>query len=132
MVRRSSDREMSDRDGLRSAAVQFAVEGVRSLILINGGAAAGLATFATAKPGTPLDLHKIVFAMEYFAFGALLATLTFGLSYIAQIYAYELDISPNHPKAWIFNLWRAGAVVCSIVSSGLFVLGILAVGQSLP
>lgn len=121
---------MTIQEKLIEAAVQYAIEGTKALILINGGAAAGLATFLSADSRTHVVLESLICAMQSFAFGALSATLTFGLSYIAQIYAYEMNAVQGSRAAKIFNRWRISDLGCAILSSVLFVVGIFFVGEA--
>ena len=76
---------MSENDALVNAGIQFAIEGTRTLILINGGAAAGLATFVTSAAANGFDVGSLLNAMLVFAFGTLFGTITFGISYIGEL-----------------------------------------------
>lgn len=121
---------MSEKDALVNAGIQFAIEGTRALILINGGAAAGLATFVTSAAGNGFRVETLLTAMLLFAFGTLSGTATFGASYIAQAYAVEMNAYRGSPQASTFNWLRGMALGCAILSCVLFVIGIVLVSNS--
>jgi hypothetical protein len=87
---------------------KYVVEGVKVMLLINGGAAAGLLTFIGHTPGfrTP----AMAWAITSFGIGALLGTLTFLAGYLAQLfYGNEIQAADptaratHHCKATIFH-----------------------------
>ncbi len=114
----------------RSTAMEFAKETIKGCILINGAAAAGIVTFLPNAITAGLGVQSLANAAFIFGVGAVLGVVTFGLSYIAQVY-----ISEVHPatakQIRIFSLWRYGAVASAIASGLAFLLGIYIAGQAL-
>lgn len=90
---------------------QFALETGKSLLLINGAAAAGILTFV----GNHSTKSREVFcAMVIFSFGSLSATVFLGFAYNAQLYYGNSAIHPEahqtavkwHRRAYAVALFR--------------------------
>lgn len=110
------------------ATMRFAELAVRSLLILNGGAALGLLTFAsnhTKNGGTPIDYAD---AVCYFGVGAALSVLTAGMSYLAQYYF------THENEDWQLTLascLRWGAIGAWLVSIILFLCGVSAAANSI-
>jgi|GEM_PF-5671253 len=113
-----------------SAIVQYAVEGIKAVILINGGAAIAVATFIGHVEKTNIDVNMLILALTRFAYGALAGVVTFALSYIAQVFSYELRVRVGDSRAKYFNALRVLAMIAVVVSGVLFVCGVVAIGNS--
>lgn len=103
------------------AVVRFAEITLRSLLILNGGAALGFITFATAKmkDGRFDGAGSIVLT---FGFGAALAVLCAGMSYLAQLFFSEPVDKDAH--RWIGRLFRYIAIGSAVVSWVLFIVGV--------
>ena len=106
--------------------MRFAELSVRSLLVLNGGAALALIAFA-ANAATRADdatgfLAAYVDAIWAFGLGACLAVLVAGLAYLSQ----TLMVEAEHGKIWnkIGHGLRIVAVVIWLASLTLFVVGI--------
>lgn len=88
----AAEREHERSDGtileVSKAAVTNAETVIRTLILINGGAAISIMTFVgslAAKPGAPTtQIAAIAKGLEWFAIGTLAATLTACFAYLSN------------------------------------------------
>jgi hypothetical protein len=100
---------------------KYAVEGMKTLLLLNGGAALALLAFFGNRGKDAANSNEIVQAagnaLLMFGLGALSAGLVFIFGYLTQLeYGNE-----NQPKASIWHNLTYGAILLSIV---LFVGGI--------
>jgi hypothetical protein len=82
---RAHDRLAAYENAMADTVVKDAWAAIRNLILINGGAAISILTFAgalAAKANPPPEqLSQIARGLELFAFGVAAATIAAGLSY---------------------------------------------------
>jgi hypothetical protein len=124
------------------AALTDAKTVIRSLILINGAAAISIMTFVgalAAKPSALADqISAIGTGLEWFAVGALAATLTACFAYLANsFYSWaeqKRDRDYKHPflhangssrmRLHCAYVWHGLAIAATIVSLGAFVGGI--------
>lgn len=105
------------------ATMRFAELAVRSLLILNGGAALGLLTFASNQSkngGAPIDYAD---AILFFGVGAALSVLSAGLSYLAQCY-FTRENGNWQTKAG--HVLRGVAIVAWLVSIALFIFGVRA------
>ena len=68
-------------------AIVLGAETIKALLLVNGGAAAGLLTFYGNfdEAGRPVDRSVLVYAMSAFGAGLILAVLASGFGYFSQL-----------------------------------------------
>lgn len=109
------------------ASIRFAEHTLRSLILLNGGAAVSLITFASKESsivGTKISAHASTTftGAVVFAVGAAMAVLSMAVSYLAQ-HQYTYEILEKRVR-WTGNAFRATAIVLAIGSMGLFIYGV--------
>jgi hypothetical protein len=104
-------------------AIALGGQAVKSLELVNGGAAIGLLTFygnaAAKNPQTSIDVWWLKLALVSFAMGVALAVLTSILAYISQLIS-----ATENPSDAEVN-WRLGALTAGISSAITFVLGVI-------
>jgi hypothetical protein len=105
------------------ATMRFAELAVRSLLILNGGAALGLLTFASNQNKNGSAPINYTDAVWLFGIGAALAVLTAGLAYLAQ---YFFTHENDDWKKKTANTLQIGAVVAWLVSMGFFVGGVRA------
>lgn len=128
--------------------VRDAATVVRSLILINGGAAISILTFVGALAGkaekSSLQISEIAVGLTCFAIGVAIAVLIASLSYVVNFLyvaaASTVQMNWEHPyvhktaKAkrleWWGKILHVSAVVLAPVSLIFFVGGIIAVGRA--
>jgi hypothetical protein len=100
----------------------YVLEGGKSLILINGGAAIGAMTFAG---NSHISVSwALVVAVGLFAFGALSGTVLFLLSYLAEL-------RYGNGEWTLGQRLHERAYVPAIFAAVLFVLGMIAAGCAL-
>lgn len=107
------------------ATIKYSEMAIRSLLILNGGAALAVLTFAgnSSKAGGSMTLSQSVL---FFGSGAALSVLTAGLSYIAQSF-FSWSFSQSDPvKGWrsfCGRVAQGAAVVAALASLVVFVLG---------
>jgi hypothetical protein len=94
--------------------VKYAVETIKTSLLLNGAAAIALMTFATHQGSLSRGL---IVALALFALGAVVSALTFGAAYMAQL-RYG---NGQRSKA---EDWNEYAIWLALLSVGLFFVGI--------
>jgi hypothetical protein len=130
------------------AAVKEATFVVRTLVLINGGAAISILTFAgnlaSKSQQASTQIVGIANGLNWLTFGVITATVSAGLSYLTN-YCYagtasSFKTSLNHP--YLFDttkskMWRrfgfvfhVSAIVLVIASLIAFAAGVIAVGDA--
>ena len=108
--------------------IGLAVEGLKTLALLNGGAAAGVMTYlgnlATRSPASsPLPAFKP--AILCFAGGLLLTLTAFMIAYLVQLWVFrgaaaqrgDFALNPSHIR------WTIAGVAMSAGAGGLFAAG---------
>ena len=110
------------------AVIRFAEIGIRSLLILNGGAALALLSFASSASSRN---EPVTFKTSLCAFGAgaALSVLTAGLSYAAQS-AYNREARRPVPDQFIGGWLRNIAFVCGLIALGAFVVGMISAAQS--
>ncbi len=103
--------------------VKYAVEGIRTSLLLNGAAAIAVMTFANTHDA----FTGMKWALLSFALGAMVSTLTFGAAYFAQLYYGNAEISglvddQLRARKWA-QRWNGWTVILLLVSVGFFVAG---------
>jgi hypothetical protein len=110
------------------AVIRFAEIGIRSLLILNGGAALALLSFASSASSRnePVTFKASICA---FGAGAALSVLTAGLSYASQS-AYNSEArkpAPDH----IMGVWlRNISFFCGLTALGMFVVGVVLASKS--
>lgn len=131
-IKAQQDAWLSDRDDgriLLRAVIDFANMTIRSLILVNGGAAIGILTFlgnlwnkdsVIAKAGA----NAIGVGLAGFIGGLTFALITSGVSYLAQAAFSELPRQGENPpsKRW-GNRLRVVAIFFALLSLISFIFG---------
>jgi hypothetical protein len=99
-------------------AIILGAETIKALLLVNGGAAAGLLTFYGNfdEAGRPIDRSVLVYAMGAFGLGLLLAVLASGFGYFSQL-AVATGRRGEVPL-------RTVAVACALASAVGFAAGV--------
>lgn len=99
---------------------QFALQAMRSLLLLNGGAVIALLSFASAHM-----IGGLVWPIGYFAFGAMFAAITPAFAYFFQMMENETA------SRW----WPAGffgvALAAAALSLLLFITGAISAASAL-
>ncbi len=103
------------------ATMRFAELAVRSLLILNGGAALGLLTFASNQTKNGATAINYAEAVCFFGLGAALSVVTAGVSYLAQYYFTHED---NDWQTKAANSLRWIAIITWVVSIAVFVCGI--------
>lgn len=122
--------EVENERAMQRAAVDFALLTLRTLILLNGGAAIGSMTYlgniwAKAAPQAAAGAALAAPGMFAFIGGLVAGALAAGAAYIAQILFVEMDHSTGRgsPASTWGGLTRWGAVVLAALSVGAFCYG---------
>ena len=100
------------------AAVEFAITGIRTLVLVNGAAVISLLTFVgqvwanDQKNGSAMA-HILFWPLIVFLAGRVLAVTTTLLAYVTQMITADSGIARIPPRA---KKLRKAAIVASILS----------------
>lgn len=133
-VKVNRDSQKSSRD----AVIKFAEVGIRSLLILNGGAALSLLAFVghgSSAPGSKFVPADWAAVFACFAIGAAFAVITAGLSYLAQVISFDLPRrapefvrrwAPTATRANVFGWFRNAAIGASVIGIGAFIVGLLA------
>ncbi|WP_226016038.1 hypothetical protein [Novosphingobium sp. FKTRR1] len=99
-------------------AVQIAVEGLKNLFILNGGAATALIALTSQGGGG----DKYALAVVLFGIGALCSVCAFASGYFSQL-SYANHMKSGASAAWqshgFFQKLTMGLVVLSLVTSGI-------------
>jgi hypothetical protein len=128
------DSQKSGRDGV----IKFAEIGIRSLLILNGGAALALLAFVghgSSAPGSKFVHSEWAGVFAWFAFGAACAVVTAGLSYVAQAVNFDSPrrapaivrrYVPTATRAKVFDTVRGAALAASFLGMFAFAGGLCA------
>jgi hypothetical protein len=105
------------------ATMRFAELAVRSLLILNGGAALGLLTFASNQSKNGAPPINYADAVWLFGIGAALSVLTAGFAYVAQ---YFFTHESDDWKEKVAIGFQLAAVAAWLFSMALFVCGVRA------
>lgn len=101
------------------SAVSAGENSLKTVVLINGGAAIALLTFIGNKPTSDVDVEKLLFSMILFSVGTFLGGLASCLHYQDRLF--------RNKKYWKNedgeNLWDKWCDICVGLSYVLFVIG---------
>ena len=126
-------------DDLEKASIDASVEGLKALLILNGGACISLLAFLSSmmgKEGITDDQTKFVAgatsALVFFAIAAGLAVVTCLLAYLAnQAYSSHLRWREQYPRHWTYGLiWNRVGIVTTLGSLGLFFFGVYEIWSS--
>ena len=143
MAERAHDRQEQSFQHMNETAISASHVALRTLLLINGGAAIALLSFDGRLP--PLQARAVAATLVWFSLGVVATAIAMALAYfthfcmaggIASIAkSYEHPFVSKGPKT---SQWERGKLVCHIlsavfaaVSMSLFVIGMFAVRAAL-
>jgi hypothetical protein len=114
-------------------ATKYAIEGIKTALLLNGAAAIALMTFANTRQFS----GALITPLYCFAIGALLSTIAFFCASQAQVVygnASRTGISEKEAnELWVGgSRWTIGAIVWVTLSLLAFFVGIYLTGIALP
>jgi hypothetical protein len=134
MSAQASDREWEFYQKNNEAAIENTGSTLRTLVLINGGAAVALLAFAGAlvAQGKTSAVEQIAFSLLFFAGGVFFATVAMGEVYLVHFSiaakTREQITNPNAPawqRWWRWStVWRVLAHTAALFSMLLFVCGV--------
>ena len=110
-----TDYRSQQNTAMLDALIGFANGAIKSLVLLNGGAAVAVLAFlghitASENPGTQVQSFQLVPALVAFAVGAALGALTAATAYLSQMFFYELRTQALK-KRWGEALRRVSIVI---------------------
>ena len=97
---------------------KYAIEGIKTLLLLNGGAAIALMTFLGHSNVVAINMATAGRSLVLFAFGALLAAFDFLFAYLSQLHY-------GNKNDRIAMRWHFVVYVVFFTSAGCFLYGIL-------
>jgi hypothetical protein len=101
------------------ATIRFAEMAVRSLLILNGGAALGLLTFAGNAASRATDAPNFRWAIVAFGVGAATSVLTSGSSYFSQwFYSWANATDKGVRAGYFFNALAVVFAVAGLVAFG--------------
>ncbi len=103
--------------------VTISVEALKTLVLVNGGAAVAVLTYLgnlAAKTNTPSGLPSVRGALLAYCGGLALALVAFVLSYLTQLRLLNEHFHPEKKQRHGYLLW-AGITVAVLSASAFFV-----------
>lgn len=131
------------------AAVALSQAALKALLLLNGGAAVAMlgfvASIASNRSGTRLDMQAVLWALQSFSAGASLAVLATGVAYVVMylqvsvVKSFQITSRPPFYKSSsntdllnvACNSFHIVAVMISCMALGAFVLGVMWTGDIL-
>ena len=126
-------------DKLEAASVDAAAEGLKALLLLNGGACIALLAFLGATMGND-DLRwseqRVVIgavqSLVYFAAAAGAAVTTSIFSYLSnQSYSSHLRDPAYYKRSWTVGQWLNNAgLATALLSLGLFAFGVYSIWKT--
>jgi hypothetical protein len=120
-------------DDLEKASIDASVEGLKALLILNGGACISLLAFLSStmgKEGMSSTQERFVtgatYALVFFSIGAGLAVVTCIFAYLAnQAYSSHLRWRENYPRHWAYGLaWNRAGIATTLLSLVLFFYGV--------
>jgi hypothetical protein len=108
---------------------RFADLTVRSLLILNGGAALALLTFATGKSGAGDVSGALATAVALFGTGAWLSVATVALAYFAQ--RAFVEIEPEEARLRRGKRYSRCAIAAGLASLFVFGVGMYAASTKL-
>ncbi|NTZ60051.1 hypothetical protein G6L24_06970 [Agrobacterium tumefaciens] len=120
-------------DALEKASIDASVEGLKALLLLNGGACIALLAFLSATMGKEHTIQKeaafvagATDALIFFAGGALLAVITCVFAYLAnQAYSSHLRDRSYYPRHWGYgHAWTRAGLISTVGSLVCFGWGV--------
>lgn len=120
-------------DALEKASIDASVEGLRALLLLNGGACIALLAFLSATMGKEHPIAKeaafvdgATKALVFFSIGAGLSVVTCVFAYLAnQAYSAHMRDRIAFPRHWTFgHVWTRLGLLSTAVSLGMFFWGV--------
>lgn len=120
-------------DSLEKASIDASVEGLKALLLLNGGACISLLAFlASVMARDELNMAQAKFivgakeALVYFAIAAGLSVVTCVFAYLSnQAYSSHLRWREQYPRHWVYGtLHNWAGLVSTFTSLGLFFYGV--------
>lgn len=119
-------------DDLERASIEASTQGLKALLLLNGGACIALLAFISSTIGTRVVGREAAFVssarqgLVYFALGAGLSVVTCVFAYLAnQAYSSHLRNASQYPKHWTYgDLWTRAGLVTTLGSLVLFFVGV--------
>lgn len=123
-------------DALEKASIDASQEGLKALLILNGGACIALLAFLSATMGKEHTIAKEAAFVEgatealiFFSIGAGLAVLTCVFAYLAnQAYSSFLRNPVGYPRHWSMGtFWTRLGLVSTMSALGAFFLGIYTV-----
>lgn len=100
--------------------VTLATEGLKTLVLINGGAVVALLAYLGQVHGDSDLGHRVAWPMILFATGLVAAGTAFGTAYMTQLHLYQEsvhDIQEGHVR------WLRVTILLAFLSIFSFVIG---------
>jgi hypothetical protein len=112
--------------------ITFALEGLKTALLLNGGAAIALLAFAGSyaavkDPSLKVNLLVLKGAFPRFATGALVAAVAFALAYLAQFFfglRVERQIQLRRPLHYLPETFQVVGVALFVLSLAKFSSGV--------
>lgn len=123
-------------DALEKASVDASVEGLKALLILNGGACIALLAFLSATMGKEHTIAKeaafitgATSALIFFSIGAGLAVVTCVFAYLAnQAYSSHLRWRSEYPRHWTYGtIWTRAGLLTTVSSLVLFFYGVYTV-----
>lgn len=120
-------------DALEKASIDSSVEGLKALLVLNGGACIALLAFLSATMGKEHTLPKeaafvtgATEALLFFSVGAGLSVVTCVFAYLAnQAYSSHLRDRSGNPRHWTYgHIWTRLGLLSTAFSLGTFFWGI--------
>lgn len=125
-------------DALEKASIDASVEGLKALLILNGGACIALTAFLSATMGKEQTLPKeaafisgATEALLFFSIGAGLSVITCIFAYLAnQAYSSFLRNTPTYPRHWTYGqIWTRMGLTSTAASLVMFFWGIYTISR---
>jgi hypothetical protein len=126
-------------ESLEKASIDASVEGLKALLLLNGGACIALLAFLSATMGKEHTIAKeaafvdgATAALVFFSIGAGLSVVTCVFAYLAnQAYSTHMRDRSAFPRHWTYGtVWTRFGLLSTMVALGMFFWGVYTIWRS--
>ena len=103
--------------------ISITLAGLKSLMLINGGAVVALLAYLGQSPQGPALAPRVLWSLGSFVAGVVFCVCAFFGSYQTQFALYNESVSPAHKSAFSHMKWQRITIGFVLLSCVAFIIG---------